>query len=124
MPPNDTPAVYSMEQALEAAPRVVKAILLGDINVWLRELQDAQEEDLAEVWADCRLVNMTAHFTAQMRYRGGICWTWQMRKEVRQVMGQGYYLLITDKHNFYNAGVREAQLHTYHCMVLAVFQGE
>ena len=47
-----------------------------------------------------------------------------MRQEVIQVTGRGNYILNSYMNNFVNTGVREARLHTYHHMVLAVLQGE
>ena len=37
VPPNDAPAVHCIEQALEEAPKVMELILLGEINVRLKE---------------------------------------------------------------------------------------
>ena len=45
---------------------------VGDINGKLQETQDAQEEDIATVLADCGMVDMTVHFTPRRRYRGGV----------------------------------------------------
>ena len=39
-------------------------------------------------------------------------------------MGRGKYVLGTIRHNFFNMGVREARMNTYHRMVLMVIQGE
>ena len=38
--PNKEPAVYRMKKVLNAAPEGVDIILLGDLNVWLRDLRD------------------------------------------------------------------------------------
>ena len=38
--------------------------------------------------------------------------------------GRVYYILIIDRHSFFNAGVREAHLITDYWMVLAVLRGE
>ena len=51
-------------------------------------------------------------------------WTWQKRRECRQVMGRDNYSLSSDRNNFFNARVREARIHTDHWMVLKVLQGE
>ena len=42
MPPNDAPMVYCMDQALEAAPRGVEVIHLGDVNVRKKEPRGTQ----------------------------------------------------------------------------------
>ena len=43
VPQNDATAVHRIEQDLEVAPKVMDAILLGDLNIRLREPQDAME---------------------------------------------------------------------------------
>ena len=43
-----------------------------------------------------------------------------MRRDDQQVRGEGEYVFDINRHNFFNAWVREAQLHTYHRMFLAV----
>ena len=43
-----------------------------------------------------------------------------MRREGRQVTGRGDYVLVTDRQNVSNAGVRESILHIDHSMVLEV----
>ena len=48
MPPNNVPTVYCIDQSLEAAPKGVDVILLGDINVRLREPHDVQGEEIVE----------------------------------------------------------------------------
>ena len=70
------------------------------------------------------LEDMISHFTLRRRYRVDGRWTWQMRREDRQVTEQGDYVLGTSRHTFFNAGVREARIHTEQRMVLAVCQGE
>ena len=67
MPPNYKPTVYCVEQAMVELPRVVEIILLGDLNVRLREPHDAQEEELVTMVADCRLVDMTYQFLPRRR---------------------------------------------------------
>ena len=47
-------------------------------------------------------------------------WTWQMRREVRMVTWRSDYILSSDRDIFVKAGVQEARLHKYHCMVLLV----
>ena len=37
--------------------------------------------------------------------------------------GRGDYIFYTNRHNFFNSGIREAQMNTDHQMVLSVFQG-
>ena len=124
MPPNYVPNVYRVEQVLEAAPRGLEFILLGNLNLQLRELRDAQVEELSMVVADCGLVDMIYHFISRRQYRGDGLWTWRMRRYDRQVMGQGDYIHGTNMHKIFNTGVMEARLHIDHQMVLVVLQGE
>ena len=44
MPPNDVPTVYCMDQALKSAPEGLEIILMGDLNVQLKEPSDKREE--------------------------------------------------------------------------------
>ena len=44
VPPNDATAVHCIEQDLEEAPKGMKVIMLGYLNITLRELQYAREE--------------------------------------------------------------------------------
>ena len=120
VPPNDAPYVHRIKQALDEAPKGMDIILLGDLNIRLRELRDSREYELATVLADSRMGDMTAHFMSRWRYRGTESWMWQMRREGRQVTGRGDYIIITDRDNVVNAREIEARLHTYHQMVLAV----
>ena len=70
VPPNNVTDVYCVKQALVAALRVVEIVLLGDLNMRLWELHNAQEEELVTLVADGGLVDMTAHFMAWRLYRG------------------------------------------------------
>ena len=72
----------------------------------------------------CGLEDMTAHFIPRRRYRGDGHWTWQIRRDDRQVTRQGNYILCINRHNFSNAGIREACISTDHRIVLAVIRGE
>ena len=76
VPPNNEPAIHCIEQSLEAAPKGMKVVLLGLINIRLREPQDSREEDIATALADSGMVNITAHFMPRRRYRGAESWAW------------------------------------------------
>ena len=60
--PNDAPAVYHIEQDLEAAPKGMEVILLGDVNARMREPRDVWEDNIAATLVDCRLVGVISHF--------------------------------------------------------------
>ena len=47
MPPNDVPDVHCVEQALQAAPKRLEMILMGDLNARLGKPRDECEKDLA-----------------------------------------------------------------------------
>ena len=47
-----------------------------------------------------------------------------MRREYWQVTGRGGYILYTNIHNFFNMGIRGAQMNTDHRMVLVELLGE
>ena len=48
MPQNDKPALNCVEQVLKAAEKGVEVIVLGELNVWLRDPRDEHEEDLSK----------------------------------------------------------------------------
>ena len=78
------------------------------------------EEDLALVLAGSGLGDMTAYCMPRWRYQGTESWTWQMRCEGRLVTRRGDYILSSYKNDFIKAGLRDARLHTYHHIFLAV----
>ena len=51
---------------------------MGDLNLSLREPQDAREEKLTMAPVDSRMGNVTAHFIPRRRYIGIGSWTWQI----------------------------------------------
>ena len=81
-----------MDQTLGQAAKGVEVILLGELNIGLREPCNTQEEELETVVADCGLEYIIDHFMPRMRYRGDGRWTWRMRREDRQVTGKGEYV--------------------------------
>ena len=122
--PHDSPAIYHTENSLEAAPKGMEFIMLGDLNARPRELRDNREDELASTLAGSGLDNVTSHFTLRRQYQGTGSWTCQMRGEGRLVERRGNYILRSYRDIFVKAGVREARLHTDHWMVLAVLRGE
>ena len=54
----------------------MELILLGDLNVRLREPRDAREEDLETTLAESGVFGMTSHFVARRWYREAGSWTW------------------------------------------------
>ena len=74
VPPNDAPAAHSIEQALELAPKLMEVILLGDLNIRLREPRDNREDELPPTLAGNGLGDVTAHFTPRRWYIG----TWEL----------------------------------------------
>ena len=75
MPPIDDIAMHCVGKALAVAPKGVKLILLGDLNIRLREPHIQREEGLPMVLADRGLVDMTPQFLPWQWYRGDGCWT-------------------------------------------------
>ena len=80
MPPHDDPDVRCIEQVLELAPKVMEVILLGDINVRLREPRNYREDDLVTALARSVLTGVKANFTPIQRYRGNDNWNCQIRR--------------------------------------------
>lgn len=46
VPPKNVPAVHCVDQALKAAPKGLEIILMGELNVRLRDPHEECEEDL------------------------------------------------------------------------------
>ena len=120
MPPHDVPAVHHIKQVLEMVPKGMEVILLGDLNIRLREPREDREDELATALAGIGLMDVAAHFTPRRRYRGTGNWTWKMRQEGSMVTGRGDCILSSDRYDFAKAGVQEARLHMDHRMVLVV----
>ena len=105
MPPNNESAchhVHFFDQALAETLEGVEVIMLGDFNVWLRDLTGKHEEELETEFVDSGLVDMTSHFLHQRLYRENRhckCTMWQERW---QVMEHIDYVPSTDRHTFIN----------------------
>ena len=69
MPRYDVPDVHRIEQALKVAPKEMEFVLLGDLNLSLREPWENRGEELVLALAGSRLGNMTANFTPRRRYQ-------------------------------------------------------
>ena len=67
--PNNGPSVNHVDQALQAAPKGLEIILMGDLNAQMENPRDKCEEDLATALADRGLVNMIDNFLPRRRYR-------------------------------------------------------
>ena len=61
---------------------------MGDLNARLEEQRNECEEDLVTKLTDHGLEYVCRHFTPRRRYRGRGRWKWQMKQDVRQVMGR------------------------------------
>ena len=62
MLPNYLPAMHHVEQVLKAATKGLEVILMGELNLRLRDPCDKFEEDLETALADRGLVSMIYHF--------------------------------------------------------------
>ena len=83
IPPNDQLTVHWVEQALARGPARVDKLLVGDLNACLLQLRDQQEEDLATVIVNYRLVDQSLNFIPRWRYIEKVCWSGML------VMGWG-----------------------------------
>ena len=66
---NNMLAVHCVDQVLKAAPEVLEIILMGGVDVLLREPRDKRKEDLATALADKGMISMIDHFMPLRRYR-------------------------------------------------------
>ena len=80
MPPNDMSAMYRVDQALRAVPKGLDVILMGDLNVQIRDPHDNHEEDLETALSNRGMFSMKDHAMPQRRYRGSEIWTWSMQR--------------------------------------------
>ena len=101
-PPTNRPSLYRMEQALQAAPKGLELILMGDLNAQLGNPRDEHEEDLVTALAEQGLVNMTYHLIPRRQYWGAVGCKCSMQRYRRQVTGRGDYILSTDRNSFVN----------------------
>ena len=69
LPPNDALTVHCTEQAFEEAPKGIQLILLGDLNVSLREPKDSRGDEVVMALADSSMGNGTDHFMPRRRYK-------------------------------------------------------
>ena len=53
MPPNNNPTIMRVEHTLQKSKNCVEVILMGDINLRIRELSNARDEELEIVVAAC-----------------------------------------------------------------------
>ena len=70
VPPNNSPSVHCVDQALRAAPKGLELILMGELNALLGDPHYERKGYLATTLADRGLVNMTDHFLPRRRYWG------------------------------------------------------
>ena len=124
VPTHDASADHRIKQMLEVATKGIEIILLGDLNIRLRKLRDDREDELASALAGRGLGDMTSHFTPRRRYQGTGCRTWKIRWDFRMVTGRGYYILISNRNEFFKAGEWKERIFTDHRMVQVVLQRE
>ena len=67
VPPNDSPGVHCVQQALIVAPTLLELILMGNLNARLGDPRDKREEDLATSLSDRGLINITVYFLPRRR---------------------------------------------------------
>ena len=84
-------------------------LLVRDLNARLVQPRDQQEEDLATVIVNYRLVDQSLHFIPRRRYRGKLGWSWRMWRDRRPITGRGNYILGMDCRYFYNVGIRSSR---------------
>ena len=65
-PPHNATGIHCIEQALEAAPKGMEVIILGDINVRLRELRDNRDGELTYALVGRGLGDVTAQFMQRL----------------------------------------------------------
>ena len=62
VPPNNLPTINWIRQLLEYGPKGTRKLLVGDLNVYLKNMRDQQEEQLSAVLAKYGLTGQAQLF--------------------------------------------------------------
>jgi hypothetical protein len=78
IPPADTTGVEDLRVAWDSCPENCKPLLLGDLNINLRDPRSEREEIIANFLDNVNVVNVSQKFRQRMgRQQGlGAWWTW------------------------------------------------
>ena len=105
IPPADVSTIEFVERALNRFSQGPAPILLGDLNVNLREPTGARETQIAAMVASYSLQDMIPHFKQRPRYRDGA--TWRQYRNGELVKGWCDYLLGTDRSRLRKVCIRD-----------------
>ena len=123
VPPNGLWRVHCIRQAFTCGLEGMGNLISGDLNAYLENPRDQQEEQLTTDLAVHVLTYQARHFLPRRKYRAEGNWTWRMWREGGPILGRGYYILGTTKQDFSVVGLREPITPTDHRMFLGVLLG-
>jgi hypothetical protein len=115
IPSADTTGVDDLCAAWASCPENCKPLLLGDLNINLRDPRSEREEIIADFLDNVNVVNVSRKFRQQMGRRQGLGarWTWWQRRGGRWYQSQPDYCLAreTDITQFRNVAFRQPRIH-------------
>jgi hypothetical protein len=129
IPPADTTGVDDLRAAWTSCPENCKPLLLGDLNINLRDLRSEREEIIADFLDDVNAVNVSRKFWQQMGRRQGLWawWTWRQRRGGRWYQSQPDYCLATERDvaQFRNMAFRQPRIHgsDHRAVIASILRG-
>jgi hypothetical protein len=115
IPPADTTGVDDLRAAWAACPENCKPILMGDLNIDLRNPRTEREEIIADFLDDINVVDLSRKFVQRMGRRQGLGarWSWRQRRGGRWYQSQPDYFLARERDValFRNVTFRRPRVH-------------
>ena len=115
IPPTDTTGVDDLRAAWASCPDTCKPLLLGGLNINLRDPRTEREEIIADFLDDINVIDFSWKFRQRMGRRQGLGarWTWQQRRGGRWYHSQPDYCLARarDIGQFRNVAFRQPRIH-------------
>ena len=127
IPPSDRKTIDDIRDAWQQCPEGSTPILLGDLNVNLRDPKDDRDEEVAEECSSMGLSDMSRHFRQRRRRRMRGRWTWRMRRRGRDISSQPDYFLARegDRRDFRGVTLRAPRHHDsdHRAVIATVYAG-
>ena len=130
IPPADTTGVDDLRAAWAACPENCKPLLMGDLNIDLRNPRSKREEIIADFLDDINVVDLSRKFVQRMGRRQGLGarWTWRQRRGGRWYQSQPDYFLARERDValFWNVAFRRPRVHDsdHRAVVASISRGQ
>ena len=115
IPPNDTQGGHNLRVALEACPADCHPIVMGDLNINVRNPLDDREADIANLLDKINLVDTSRKFTLQRccQQKARTRWTWRQKHWGRWIHSQPDYIMARegDIRRFWKVGFQSPPIH-------------